>query len=130
MRRLPRSERTKILQRRIYSTRRREWFAKHGPCRRCGGRRYLELDHIDPATKVSHKVWQWRKERREAELAKCQVLCRVCHHFKTRDQRRALIPDFYSDSKKGSWAKSLLPLQGSNQDSPDPESDATGHRGG
>jgi 5-methylcytosine-specific restriction endonuclease McrA len=94
-----RRRRTRAHQRRLYWTRRRAWFADHGPCQRCGSRRHLEVDHIDPATKVSHSVWQWRQERREAELAKCQVLCRTCHHFKTATQKKERRPDFPPDAQ-------------------------------
>lgn len=59
--------------------RRTEWMDANGPCALCGSRERLELDHIDPALKISHNVWSWAKERREAELAKCRVLCRTCH---------------------------------------------------
>ena len=67
--------------------RRREWLSDKA-CVSCGSRENLEVDHIDPTTKVSHRIWSWRAERREAELAKCQVLCRECHHWKTGDERR------------------------------------------
>lgn len=46
----------------------------------------LELDHIDPSTRVSHAVWSWAKNRREEELAKCQVLCHDCHVKKTNKE--------------------------------------------
>lgn len=59
--------------------RRARWFAENGPCRACGSWDDLEVDHVDPATKVSHHIWQWSTPRREAELAKCQPLCRPCH---------------------------------------------------
>jgi hypothetical protein len=59
--------------------RRSEWFAQHGPCSSCGSREHLEVHHRDRSTKVDHKVWSWSKERRDAELAKCVVLCRPCH---------------------------------------------------
>jgi hypothetical protein len=62
--------------------RRREFFEGKA-CVQCGAAERLELDHIDPSQKTSHKVWSWRKERREAELAKCQVLCVLCHKKKT-----------------------------------------------
>jgi 5-methylcytosine-specific restriction endonuclease McrA len=45
--------------------------------------RPFEIDHIDPKTKVSHRIWSWSAERREAELAKCQLLCVDCHYKKT-----------------------------------------------
>jgi hypothetical protein len=67
--------------------RRTQWLKEHGPCVQCGSTKRLEVDHIDPKEKVDHKVWSWSKERREAELAKCQVLCGTCHDKKTLEQR-------------------------------------------
>jgi 5-methylcytosine-specific restriction endonuclease McrA len=64
--------------------RRAAWLKEHGPCR-CGSWEQLEVDHIDPAQKVDHRLWSWSKERRDAELAKCQVLCHTCHLDKTRE---------------------------------------------
>lgn len=63
--------------------RRDEWMKMNGPCRKCGGTDRLQVDHIDPKTKVSSDPWLWGKARREAELAKCQVLCTPCHNEKT-----------------------------------------------
>ena len=81
---MPYSDREK---RRQYA---REWLAKRRAayfadkrCARCGSTENLELDHIDPTGKVSHKIWSWSTERRAAELAKCQVLCRGCHQEKS-----------------------------------------------
>jgi len=65
---------------------RREWFKKSGPCVDCGSWKNLETDHIDPATKVSHKVWSWSEQRRSEELAKCVVRCHDCHRKKTNAQ--------------------------------------------
>lgn len=62
--------------------RRAEWF-KDKTCARCGASENLVLDHRDPQTKVSHRIWSWSQERRDAELAKCQALCRRCHRRKT-----------------------------------------------
>jgi hypothetical protein len=64
--------------------RREAWLAANGPCRRCGSSERLEVDHVDPTAKTSHRIWSWSAERREAELRKCQVLCRACHKEKTR----------------------------------------------
>lgn len=73
----------------------REWVAKRRSeffadkvCVVCGSSRQLELDHIDPATKESHSIWSWSKARRDAELAKCQVLCRTHHEIKTAEENR------------------------------------------
>ena len=73
-------------QRLWMAKRRSEWFECNGPCRRCGSWKDLELDHIDPTHKVSHRIWSWSEQRRNAELAKCQALCYECHKKKTADQ--------------------------------------------
>ena len=62
--------------------RRAEWFADKS-CVKCRSVERLELDHIDRATKVSHSIWSWSQEKREAEISKCQVLCHDCHLGKT-----------------------------------------------
>ncbi len=67
--------------------RRTEWVQQHGPCRACGSAEDLQVDHIDPNKKVSHRIWSWSTARREAELEKCQVLCMDCHLEKTKSQR-------------------------------------------
>lgn len=72
--------------------RRRAWFDIHNQCAECGSTENLELDHIDPATKVDHKLWSWSRERRDAELAKCHALCLDCHKKKTREDLRKMDP--------------------------------------
>lgn len=71
-------------QREWIADRRAEYF-KGKCCVQCGYDDLvgLELDHINRKEKVSHKIWSWSKVRREAELAKCQVLCNLCHSVKT-----------------------------------------------
>lgn len=49
----------------------------------CGSTVNLRLDHIDPAKKVSHRIWSWSAARRAAEIEKCQVLCHDHHVAKT-----------------------------------------------
>lgn len=73
-------------QRRWIANRRANFFADKS-CVTCGATKNLELDHINPADKTSHKIWSWAKKRREAEIAKCQVLCTECHKAKTYEQR-------------------------------------------
>lgn len=63
-----------------------------GRCASCGAANDLEVDHIDPATKVSHRFLTWSKDRLAEELAKCQLLCRPCHYKKTAEQRSAQRP--------------------------------------
>jgi hypothetical protein len=66
--------------------RRTTWLIENGPCRQCGSLDNLEVDHINPYTKTDHKVWSLSEPKRNAELAKCQVLCSSCHHKKTTAQ--------------------------------------------
>lgn len=68
--------------------RRLEWLLSNGPCAYCGSWDRLEVDHINPEDKITHKFWGWSKDRREAELAKCQPLCHDCHWTKTLQERR------------------------------------------
>jgi hypothetical protein len=63
--------------------RRKEWFDENGPCVDCGSLDELELDHVDPSQKVTHRIWSWSKERRDNELSKCVIRCRACHHIKS-----------------------------------------------
>ncbi len=83
--------------RNVYETQRKarlrnQWLLANGPCKACGSTIALEVDHIDPRQKVSHRIWGWCKEKREAELAKCQVLCGDCHLRKTISERHAAHP--------------------------------------
>ena len=68
---------------RLYVARRRAEFFTDKHCAECGGTKMLEIDHVDASEKVSHKVWSWSASRRQAEQAKCQVLCADCHQDKT-----------------------------------------------
>lgn len=68
---------------RLWIARRRAEFFDGKSCVKCGAVDDLELDHIDPAEKVSHRIWSWSAARREAEIAKCQILCATCHDAKT-----------------------------------------------
>lgn len=85
----------------------REWVAKRRAawfegkvCAECGASDNLELDHIDPAVKITHAIWSWAKERRERELAKCRPVCGGCHkkksareHAKGQQHGRAVLAD-------------------------------------
>jgi len=63
---------------------RRNKFFRDKTCVLCGSTENLELDHINPEEKITHRVWGWSKERREEELSKCQVLCYICHKKKSQ----------------------------------------------
>jgi hypothetical protein len=67
----------------VMKKRRAQWFADNGPCVDCGSSESLEVDHVDPSTKVNHLVWSWSEKRRVAELEKCQVRCHKCHKKKS-----------------------------------------------
>jgi len=62
----------------------RNKFFKNKKCAKCGSKGKLELDHIDPESKITHRVWYLSEKRREIELAKCQILCRKCHLLKSK----------------------------------------------
>lgn len=61
---------------------------KSQPCAICGQRHEpynMQIDHIDPTTKL-YDVCQLKSRKVEillAELAKCQVLCALCHRRKS-----------------------------------------------
>src|ERR1035437_10787205 len=66
---------------RLWIARRRAAWFEDKTCVVCGSTESLELHHVDPSKKVSHRVWSWSKIRRDAELAKCEVRCEN-HHKK------------------------------------------------
>jgi len=57
-----------------------------GKCVVCGSTEDLQLDHILKEEKEFQigQLWSVSKERYEAELAKCQLLCRDCHKAKNQ----------------------------------------------
>lgn len=71
-------------QARWIKKRRHDWVRKNGPCEVCNSDEGLQVDHIDPNEKVSHRIWSWSEARRAVELAKCWVLCFNCHNAKTK----------------------------------------------
>jgi 5-methylcytosine-specific restriction endonuclease McrA len=73
---------------RAYVARRRSDFLAGKVCVDCGSTDQLEIDHVDPAEKIDHRLWSWAEGRRLAELAKCVVRCRDCHISKHAAERR------------------------------------------
>jgi hypothetical protein len=74
-------------QRQWKAARRAAWF-KDKECLRCGTKDTLENHHRDRTTKTASDVWSWSIERRDIELAKCDVLCKVCHREITSEQNK------------------------------------------
>ena len=64
---------------RAWARKRRQQFMRDKQCLYCGRSRKLHLHHRDPSTKIHHRIWTWRQERREQEIEKCDVLCPSCH---------------------------------------------------
>jgi 5-methylcytosine-specific restriction endonuclease McrA len=71
------------------ASRRAEYFTGKN-CVNCDSTEQLELDHIDRTVKIDHKIWSWSKARREAELVKCQILCKECHKKKTAQEESGI----------------------------------------
>jgi hypothetical protein len=67
--------------------RRREKAIKQlgGKCSQCESTDNLEIDHIDPKEKSFSisKLWSISKKRFDAELSKCQLLCKEHHTIKS-----------------------------------------------
>lgn len=58
-----------------------------GHCLNCGSTLNLEFHHRDRKQKENHRIWSWTVERRKAELAKCDLLCRTCHQKETAREK-------------------------------------------
>lgn len=82
---IKRKEYQRQYQRNWMRSRRQEWIMTNGPCKYCGVWDNLEVDHINREDKTmqSSSIWSRRKDVRELELSKCQVLCKQCHLKKT-----------------------------------------------
>jgi 5-methylcytosine-specific restriction endonuclease McrA len=65
----------------------RQEFFEGKSCVKCGSAKELELDHVNPREKTSHRIWSWSRKRREEEIVKCQILCKDCHLKKTEEER-------------------------------------------
>jgi hypothetical protein len=87
--------------RRWIADRRTGWITANGPCTDCETWDELEVDHADASLKVSHRVWSWARERREAELTKCVVRCTACH------KQKSLAAGDYSHLGENNWSAKL-----------------------
>lgn len=76
---------------RLWIKERRRLFFSDKFCSLCGSFYSLELHHNDPKKKVSHKIFSWSKERRNEEIRKCSIVCRLCHEAISICERRSSI---------------------------------------
>lgn len=78
-----------VVQMRHYE-RKRAWMIEllGGCCAKCQSLDQLEIDHIDPATKLFNvsKNYSRAKIYLLPELMKCQLLCAECHLIKTQTE--------------------------------------------
>ena len=67
--------------------------ARGGQCQKCGSVNKLEFHHRDKHLKITHLVYGWTEQRRQEELAKCDLLCHKCHVKETiKEQGWGLAP--------------------------------------
>lgn len=60
-----------------------------GKCVHCGSIENLEIDHIEPKLKLyeAHYFHSISAKKLIIELAKCQILCKICHLKKTVSEK-------------------------------------------
>lgn len=79
-------EMNEYMKERYHKRRKRIIEGLGGECSECGKQEDLEIDHIDPETKsfaIGKKLASVSKDKLDAEVEKCQLLCRECHDQKT-----------------------------------------------
>lgn len=74
----------------------RDWMdsLKNSPCVDCGKIRpsvAMDFDHIknDKITGIS-SMWSWGHERVLAEIAKCELVCCICHRIRTQNRKHQM----------------------------------------
>ena len=76
--------------------RRSEWFARRGPCVRCGSWEDLLIDRSHVPNGSEYKVWTWSKKRQALEDKNCRILCRSC---RKKNPESYMTPDLITCSK-------------------------------
>jgi hypothetical protein len=70
----------RLRQREWVASRRRDYIIRRGGCcENCESTLNLEFHHRNPEEKITHKIFSRTAVFIEAELAKCELLCRSCH---------------------------------------------------
>lgn len=72
---------------------RRSDFFEDKVCEDCDSIESLELHHIDPSNKVTHRIWSFSESKRLEEISKCKILCEQCHN--TQHERKCGTPQKY-----------------------------------
>lgn len=79
-------------QRDWINARKKSFLKRMGPCVFCGTSENIEIHHIDPERKGSHRIWSWSRDRILEELKSCVPLCRNCHvKFHALQKRKPLV---------------------------------------
>ena len=70
-----------------------------GKCAQCFSEENLHFDHINPASKTASvsQLYDADIETLLREVGKCQLLCRVCHSYKTKQEQY----DYHGDMLHG-----------------------------
>ena len=77
-------------------------------CTYCNSPENLEVDHIDPSTKLYNTAKIWSKKYRPLlleELKKCQPLCKECHKIKSNKERSLNKKGTFKHGTFYSWMK-------------------------
>lgn len=70
------------------TAKRRKYIEQLGCCFFCGSHDDIQIHHLNPDEKESHRIWSWSDERIENELRKCIAICESCHTKYHQLQRR------------------------------------------
>lgn len=88
---MPYKDKEKQLEyQRVWKAKRKSSYLKDKSCIKCGSAINLQIDHIHPEKKWTHRIWSYSWKRIHAELKKCQILCSECHLKKTANDIRTM----------------------------------------
>ena len=86
---MPYKNKSKQLEyQKLWMRKRRQEFFADKQCKNCKTSKNLQLHHLNPDEKKSHKIWSWSKEKRNNELRKCIILCKNCHKEQHKSQAK------------------------------------------